>query len=162
MLLKERIQREVERLAKLHRGKVTVHHILEAAAAEDSPLHDQFEWDDTEAAQKWRLHQARQLLLSISIVTPDGSGETIRAMVSLTSDRVGGGGGGYRTVVSVLGSDEHYAQMLADALAELRVFQKKYAQLKELKVVFDRIDRIGAKAKRPQQRTAKHEAQPRP
>lgn len=33
----------------------------------DSPLHETFEWEDTQAAHKWRQEQARQLIRSVHV-----------------------------------------------------------------------------------------------
>lgn len=36
-------------------GRLTPAEVLEEARNPESPLHDQFTWDDTEAAEKYRL-----------------------------------------------------------------------------------------------------------
>lgn len=58
---------EINRLAKQNDGKITPLQLVEAAQDTDSPLHGYFEWDDTEAAQKYREAQARTLLRSCEI-----------------------------------------------------------------------------------------------
>lgn len=47
--------------------------ILLVAEHPDSPLHPMFDWDDTEAARKWRLTQAEGLVrrVKVSIVTSE-------------------------------------------------------------------------------------------
>ncbi len=106
------------------------------AEAEDfnSPLHSYFTWDDGEAAGKYRLHEARNLI-RCSVITEPKTGQEIRAFVSLTTDRLGEGGG-YRETIRVLGRKDDRAQMLDDALAELQVFEQKYQALTELAEVF--------------------------
>ena len=44
------------------------------AAARDplSPLHSKFQWDDSKAAHRYRLWQARQIIASVTIKLPDG------------------------------------------------------------------------------------------
>jgi len=42
--------------------------VVDAARAEDSPLHRYFTWDDGAAAEKWRLDEARKLVRSIHVV----------------------------------------------------------------------------------------------
>jgi hypothetical protein len=44
------------------RGTLTPAVVVETARNPDHPLHNRFEWDDTLAAEQWRLEQARQLL----------------------------------------------------------------------------------------------------
>lgn len=49
--------------------------VVEAARPEASAMHDHFEWDDTAAADQWRLDQARYLLRSIVTVYADTRSE---------------------------------------------------------------------------------------
>ena len=42
-------------------GLLRIEKVVEAATAPASPLHDHFEWNDGEAARRFRLHQARTL-----------------------------------------------------------------------------------------------------
>lgn len=57
--------------------------LVELAADPNHPLHDRFEWDDTEAAQRWRLEQAGQLLRVVKLpMTPDRPRD-LRAFVAI-------------------------------------------------------------------------------
>ena len=49
------------------KGEITPQIVVEAASDPDSLLHSLFDWDDTSAAHKYRIEQARQLLRSIRI-----------------------------------------------------------------------------------------------
>lgn len=55
-------------------GKLTPALVVDAAAAEDHPLHDRFEWDDSTAAHKYRLVQARELIRVVREKYVDGDG----------------------------------------------------------------------------------------
>lgn len=55
-------------------GKLTPAVVVEAAGAEDHPLHDRFEWDDSVAGQKYRLIQARELIRVVREKYIDRSG----------------------------------------------------------------------------------------
>ena len=50
------------------KGKLTASQVLEVARSPDSPLHPCFEWDDSIAAEQWRLEQARELIRRVKIV----------------------------------------------------------------------------------------------
>jgi hypothetical protein len=41
--------------------------VVEAARMKDHPLHSKFTWDDSEAAEKWRLEEARALIASVKV-----------------------------------------------------------------------------------------------
>lgn len=49
-------------------GKITPQTVLEDAQDPASPLHEHFEWDDTKAAQAYRIDQARELIRSVRLV----------------------------------------------------------------------------------------------
>ncbi len=49
-------------------GRLTPMLVVEDAEDPGSPLHDQFEWDDTVAAKAWREEQARTLIRSVHLV----------------------------------------------------------------------------------------------
>lgn len=57
---------ELNRLAKKAKGRITPRDVVEAARSASSPLHGYFEWNDSEAAERYREIQARTLLRSIS------------------------------------------------------------------------------------------------
>ena len=57
--------------------------IVQSAKRKKSPLHKLFDWDDTEASQKWRLHQARILIVNAKITVVKHKATTVKAFVSL-------------------------------------------------------------------------------
>lgn len=62
---------ELQRI-QLERGKLTPDVVLEEASHEGSLFHDLFLWDDSEAAHRYRLTQARQLVRSLRVVIREG------------------------------------------------------------------------------------------
>lgn len=141
-----RVLAELKRIAAEHGGRLRPVDVVAAAKPKTSPLHSRFEWDDTEAAHSYRLWQARQLIS----VTVDyiGAGEDAvlsRVFVSLSSDRQTDDG--YSEITAVMRDPKRRAELLTDALDEMRRFQKKYAELKELSAVFAAMKQTVAKAK---------------
>ncbi len=49
-------------------GRLTPAMLVEDARDPNSPLHRLFDWDDASAAEKQRLHTARQILVSVKVV----------------------------------------------------------------------------------------------
>lgn len=49
------------------KGRVTPKTLLERARPKTSPIHKLFEWDDSVAAEKHRVEQARRLIASVTI-----------------------------------------------------------------------------------------------
>lgn len=72
-----------EELAKLEdeEGRVTPEHVVEAASDVSHPLHDYFEWDDSEAARKFRIEQARHLIVRVRVEYRTTPGVTVTACV---------------------------------------------------------------------------------
>ena len=61
---------QAERLAELAKqngGRLTPELVVADAENEDSPLHSAFTWDDSEAAAKWRIEEARTLIRSVRL-----------------------------------------------------------------------------------------------
>lgn len=139
MLLKERIARELARIAEMNNGVLRQEDVVDFARDPDTALHTQFEWDDTEAARKWRLEQAARIIrLQVRVV--ENTEQTVRAFVSLSVDRTPHGG--YRPINAVLGSKELSRQLMRDALAELSAVRRKYQTLKQLNDVWEKLDAV--------------------
>jgi hypothetical protein len=59
-------------LMKENGGKLTPHDIVNDAKRKDSILHDYFDWNDSDAAKKWRVQQARELIQNcVEVVVVD-------------------------------------------------------------------------------------------
>lgn len=135
------IVEELKRIAAENGGILRPRDIVDEARVPDSPLHRCFEWDDSVAAEQYRLWQARamtRVLVSYER-TPSGKVIPCRVFVSLTPDREASG---YRVVADVLNDPAQRQQMLADAYAEMRRFRLKYQHLVELAKVFEAIDAV--------------------
>jgi len=137
--MKQETISELERIRDEHDGVLHPQDVVEAARNEASPLHAYFVWDDSAAAHKYRVWQARQLIEVVVTVLPHNE-QAIQAYVSLRSDRLNGGG--YRAIIEVLNDNERRAELLQQALRELIAIKSKYAQLKALSPVFKAIDKV--------------------
>lgn len=110
------------------RGDLTPKALVDESRAEDAPLHGMFEWNDAEAAEKYREAQARQIIHSIEVVAV-GDSKPVKAFVSL---RVGGQERRYQSTEIALSRPDSREMVLREALAELRAFERKYARFEEL------------------------------
>jgi hypothetical protein len=136
------IRNELIRLATAHGGQLHPKLVVDAARADDSPLHQSFDWNDTDAAEKWRLQQARNLIRVVVTYEKVGNRSLpVRVFVSLTPDREENGPG-YRLASAVMSDAAHRQQLLSDALSEMQHFKEKYARLVELAKVFAAMDEV--------------------
>ena len=122
---------------------LTPHEVLEAARPKGSPIHGFFNWDDTAAAESWRLQQARQLTNHLEVVVIGDEGErSVRAFmsVSLPEDSDVGDRRVYMTAKVVASSEYFRSQAVASALSEVRRWQARYRDYKELALIFGAIE----------------------
>lgn len=113
--------------------------VVEFAKNKKTALHSHFIWDDTEAANRYRLSQA-SWLLRFHVTVLEGTRDPVRCFVSLKSDR-GGEDGSYRLMSRVLSNDDYRAQLLTDAWEDMQVFRNKYKILSELAKVFEAMEK---------------------
>lgn len=110
-------------------GTLTPEYVVSRASDPKHPLHKSFTWNDTEAARKWRLHQARNLIrVHVNVIWPDT--KPTRVFVSLMEDRRSGVG--YRSAVDVLEDDELRDQLIAQAKRDADLWRKKYGILRDV------------------------------
>lgn len=115
-------------------GRILPEHVVEAAQKKDSPLHNQFEWNNNEAAHRYRIEQAKNLLRVCVTVLP-GSTAPVRAFVSLSNET------GYRSTGQVMINAVHRSQLLEDAKRDMESFQTKYKHLSEVSDVIAAMKR---------------------
>lgn len=126
------------------KGMLTAKDLVEVSRPEDAPLHEEFEWDDAEAAEKYRVYQARNVINSIKVVHEEDEEETatrndVRAFFTLKRDEPQ-----YESITIILSDEEKYNELMKVAIRELMAFEKKYAKIKELGKVFEEVDKVAA------------------
>lgn len=118
-------------------NSATTAQILDKARDEQTELHKCFDWDDAEAAEKWRLQQARHIVCSLVIKEKDEAPQPeVRIFYKTDSET------GYKPTVLIVQDKDEYRKLLDRALAELNSFRAKYKALTELDGVFDAIDKV--------------------
>jgi hypothetical protein len=140
---RERVREELEQLRQHNGGDfVAPAAVVEFARRNKrAALHKEFEWDDTKAAQRFRLDQARHLIrLYINVIETEDGDIPARMYVSLEGDRKSTGG--YRTLESVMTNAELREQLLQQALDEFQRVRRKYQTLQELAPIFAAMDRV--------------------
>ncbi|WCM88820.1 hypothetical protein [Acidovorax sp. NCPPB 3576] len=122
---------------------LTPESVVADAAQPSSVLHPHFEWDDSKAAERYRLDQAGHLIRSVTVVfeEPEASAppRTVRAFLPVetgTGERV------YESSVRAMNDGEMRAQVLKRAHAELSAVSRKWRELQELAGVFEALDQV--------------------
>lgn len=115
--------------------KATPIQILDKARDPGTELHKCFEWDDSIAAEKYRLSQARKVVCNLVIrETVKEDKPPIRFFYQPKN------GGGYHTTQIIYKDPDKYQALLASVLRELVSIRNKHSNLAELDGVFSAID----------------------
>lgn len=129
---------EVMEMIEKRDGELTKEAFLEESRPEDSPTHGLFEWDNTVAAEKFRLEQARFCIQDIVVtVIRQDQPKKIHAFVNTTIGR--SNKASYSNIQVAMEQPDKRKAVLQNALDELRTFEQKYSDYQELAGVFDEI-----------------------
>ena len=114
--------------------------VLDKARDSDSELHKCFDWDDSSAAEKYRLHQARLVINHLIVVKRDveEEKEPVQFRVMLKNDTARESG--YKQTLVMVRDEDEYKKMLEQAYRELHSFKQKYSCLSELAEILALID----------------------
>lgn len=146
------VARELHKIAKRD-GGLKPSDVVDYARPKSSPLHRYFEWDNTKAAERFRLVQAMHLIrmVRIKISMDDKQDRQVRMLVHVLTDedRLGENKmargpcrGSYVSMIDVLSNSDYRQQMLEDAKSDLESFRRKYSILSELAEVCEAVDRF--------------------
>lgn len=118
---------------------LTPQNLVDASRPEDAPMHKEFEWNDSSAAESWRKQQARMLITHLELhVEQVEEAPVTRAFISIQIDNTPR----YESTLHILTDEDKREQMFQTALKELKSFQRKYANLTEFARIFDEINRL--------------------
>ena len=137
----EVVGKEFEKLERKN-GGVTRENVLDSARSSNSPLHELFEWNDTVAAEQYRLQQATTLIcaLHIEVDSQDDEPQKLRAYVNVGDER----SGRFINIDTAFQNNETRDIVLERALRELKAFEKKYRALSEFSSLFAEINKLTA------------------
>lgn len=102
-------------------SSATTAQILDKARDKHTELHKCFDWDDAEAAEKWRLQQARHIVCNLVIKEKsDTPRPEVRVFFKTDADN------GYKPTVLIMQDKDEYRKLLDLALAELNSFKLQF------------------------------------
>lgn len=132
------VGRHIEFLRKQAHGELTPKDIIDDARNPNSPLHSFFEWDDGEAAEQYRLSQARGLIRAVVAiyVHDDKPATRVRAYVHVYESDAPH----YREMSDAMSHQKTRDMILKRALGELSAWRRRYADLKEFASLIEVID----------------------
>lgn len=115
--------------------------VLDKARDNGSELHKCFDWNDSVAAEKYRLYQARLVINHLIVVKRDVDEEKaepiqFRVMLKNEKDK----DSGYKQTLVMVRDEDEYKKLLEQAYRELHSFKQKYSCLSELANIIALID----------------------
>lgn len=132
------VKKAVDRLEKKN-VVVKPQDLVNEARAKHSPLHKFFVWDDSEAAESYRRHQAGQYIGRCKVYYKDGRKERgyqkVKVKVQYNGDEKMEEG--YVSTARVLSEEELRSQVIKSGLRELHRWKVKYSAYDELMELVD-------------------------
>lgn len=127
---------DAQRVAdEIGENSITPEQVLEKARNDkNSELHKCFEWNDGIAAEKYRLIQARKIIINLAYVPKEKTDEPVRCFQITREKSV------YMPTKQFLVNNDEYQDLLKRAKVELESFKRRYATLSELETVFEAIE----------------------
>jgi hypothetical protein len=148
------VKKELEAIRKKNKGLLRPESVVEYAKNKNTALHSQFCWDNTEAAEKYRLYQASHIIRSIKIkmISNPRTSETVmvRQYVSLPSDRKING---YRQIGEVLTSEDLRLQLIESVQVEFEQFREKLKAISS--IVYKKSESISREIERERMKVFK-------
>ena len=112
--------------------------LVDASRDENAPLHNEFEWDDSIAAEKYRERQAAKIIRSIVIVRTDI--QEVRQSRNRAFVSTGENNHAYVPLGEALSTETWRSNLLKAAKRDAEQFVTKYNRLTELAGVIDAIN----------------------
>lgn len=123
-------------------GEITPAKVIEAAKDKKSVLHNYFIWDNKEAANRYRISQASELLRRIEVrVLKDGEAKTMRAFEITTRPHTGTGSTFVHTTFDSNRAREISLNDINRVIARLSAFKEFNGVIPVLEMVAQNLSR---------------------
>jgi len=124
---------------------LTAENLLRKASKKSSSLYEFFDWDNSSAGEKWRLHQARMIINEVKIVVDNKeyfAFENVNVNIDEESEsnKKTFSQREYVTKLEVMNNEDYRKQLIHRALSEATYWKEKHAELIELNPIFISID----------------------
>ena len=136
-------EKVAQHLADLERvnGVVTRLDFVDSARDANSEFHCLFEWDDTIAGEKYRLHQASTIIRAIRIDVEREEKKPLKISAYVMPER-SEKKGGFINIKRAIDDRNSRDELLRKAKQEMKWFIDKYAGFEELAAVIDAMKEV--------------------
>lgn len=142
------VAQELRRIYRTSGNRIRPPDVIAAARSPSSVLHGHFTWDDSKAAEEFRLIQARRLIATVRITIPSSSAKpviVIRAYHALRSEQ-----SGYRHMKDIVDAPDLLESLVAQFASDLERLTERYQAIRstaDARRVFDVIEEFCGKQK---------------
>jgi len=122
---------------------LTADNLIKRASKKSSSLYNFFDWDNTSAGDKWRLHQARMLINEIKVIVEDKemyAFENVNVSIVDKTPKDKFSSREYKPVVEIINNVDFRRQLIQRALTEVKYWKERHSELIELNPIFSSID----------------------
>ena len=126
------VEEELEALRVANGDKLKSEDVVQAASNPTSAMHNGFTWDDTEAANKWRLGEAQYLVRHIVVVKHEKDDEPVKAFWSIRVKDEDSSDVYYQSAAVISKNPREYESALRTTLADLAGADLSLQQLRRL------------------------------
>ena len=123
-------------------GRLTPKELVDASRPEDAPLHDEFEWNNTIAAEKYREVQAGYIIRSVAVKVTEIKPEVAKLDINIISETkepqtrlfhaVDRDGLGYDSIETIMDDPDKSDKLLRLCRKDLINFRDKYCVLRSV------------------------------
>ena len=111
-------------------GMITPEELLNAARPKKSEIHSLFDWDDTRAAEKYRLFQARNIIRCVVVEFKEKHVPAFHRVFVSENKKFE-----YVDLKIAQKSEDLWGQVIKKALAEAKLWSDRYETYKELEPI---------------------------
>ena len=125
---------------------LTPKRLVDVSRPEDAPMHKEFEWNDSVAAEKYRENQAYKVIKDLIVVKTDAGKERELNLIEDAPDRAfvstGENAHKYVSLYTALTNESWRDSLLESAKRDMMAFKAKYHRLTQLSKIIEDIDEI--------------------
>jgi hypothetical protein len=116
---------------------ITPHNVVDLARNPSSEIHNDFEWNDAIAGEKYRETQAQRMIRMFTFEREEKSEEPVVRAFEISTER-----NTYKPREFFFKNDDEYGALLAKACDEARAFANRYKTLAEMRDVVEAIENL--------------------
>ena len=142
----ETVFNELERVREMGAGDIELSTLVTESKPKAAALHDEFEWSNAKAANRYRVEQARYIVRSLEVTydenEPTRAYQSVRVVEAEAADKPAKVKHVFRSMEDVMKDPETRDELLGQAIRDALAYKKRYHALQELAKVFAAMDEV--------------------